>query len=129
MKFSIGVSLLASGAAAFPAAVQDEAFKTALESRQVPGVYGTSKTFSEKQHISTSGVHKFVPPDFAKGDKRGPCPGLNALGAYNHACSGPHGNLSSWYTTANHGYLPHNGIGTIAQYTAATNQGMVSPLP
>ncbi|KAL8649729.1 MAG: hypothetical protein Q9210_004227 [Variospora velana] len=42
------------------------------------------------QRVSTTGPHAFVPPDFAAGDKRGPCPGLNAL--------------------ANHGYLPHNGI-------------------
>ena len=37
------------------------------------------------QHVSTTGEHAFVPPDFSKGDKRGPCPGLNAM--------------------ANHGYL------------------------
>ncbi len=37
-----------------------------------------------------SGEHEFVPPNFAAGDVRGPCPGLNAL--------------------ANHGYLPRNGV-------------------
>ncbi|KAL8997591.1 MAG: hypothetical protein Q9188_006291 [Gyalolechia gomerana] len=42
------------------------------------------------QHVSTTGEHAFVAPNLAAGDKRGPCPGLNAL--------------------ANHGYLPHNGI-------------------
>ncbi|KAL8980645.1 MAG: hypothetical protein Q9177_005819, partial [Variospora cf. flavescens] len=42
------------------------------------------------QRVSTTGRHAFVPPDFAAGDQRGPCPGLNAL--------------------ANHGYLPHDGI-------------------
>ncbi|KAL8932679.1 MAG: hypothetical protein Q9211_006179, partial [Gyalolechia sp. 1 TL-2023] len=42
------------------------------------------------QHVSTTGDHAFVAPNLAAGDKRGPCPGLNAL--------------------ANHGYLPHNGI-------------------
>ncbi|KAI4171628.1 MAG: hypothetical protein LQ343_004106 [Gyalolechia ehrenbergii] len=42
------------------------------------------------QHVSTTGEHAFAAPNLAAGDKRGPCPGLNAL--------------------ANHGYLPHNGI-------------------
>lgn len=37
-----------------------------------------------------SGEHAFKAPDFANGDQRGPCPGLNAL--------------------ANHGYIPHNGV-------------------
>lgn len=38
-----------------------------------------------------SGMFAFVPP--GPGDVRGPCPGLNAL--------------------SNHGYLPHNGVGTV----------------
>ncbi|KAJ3858652.1 hypothetical protein EV359DRAFT_87413 [Lentinula novae-zelandiae] len=52
------------------------------------------------QYVSTTGAHAFVAP--GSGDARGPCPGLNAL--------------------ANHGYIPHNGIGTTAQFTQATNQ-------
>ncbi|KAH7014282.1 Chloroperoxidase [Microdochium trichocladiopsis] len=36
------------------------------------------------------GVHEFRPPNFAQGDQRGPCPGLNAL--------------------ANHGYLSRDGV-------------------
>jgi hypothetical protein len=54
------------------------------------------------QYISNKGEHAFVPPDFTKGDQRGPCPGLNAM--------------------ANHGYLPHNGVGSITQFTTATNK-------
>ncbi|KAL8828671.1 MAG: hypothetical protein Q9170_006502 [Blastenia crenularia] len=42
------------------------------------------------QHVSTTGKHAWLAPNIDAGDKRGPCPGLNAL--------------------ANHGYLPHNGI-------------------
>lgn len=38
-------------------------------------------------------LHQFVAP--GPSDKRGPCPGLNAA--------------------ANHGFIPHNGIGTVAQ--------------
>ncbi|CAE6341219.1 unnamed protein product [Rhizoctonia solani] len=41
-----------------------------------------------KQKVDVTGEHAFQPP--TAGDKRGPCPGLNAL--------------------ANHGYLPHNGV-------------------
>jgi len=41
-----------------------------------------------------SGEHAFVAPNFANGDIRGPCPGLNVL--------------------SNHGYLPHNGVGTVS---------------
>jgi hypothetical protein len=41
-----------------------------------------------------TGSHSFVPPGFAKGDIRGPCPGLSVL--------------------ANHGYLPHNGVATVS---------------
>jgi hypothetical protein len=28
------------------------------------------------QHVSTQGAHAFVPPNFAAGDQRGPCPGM-----------------------------------------------------
>ncbi|KAH7346826.1 Chloroperoxidase [Rhexocercosporidium sp. MPI-PUGE-AT-0058] len=38
--------------------------------------------------VDVSGTHAFTPPNFSKGDMRGPCPGLNAL--------------------ANHNYLPHS---------------------
>ncbi|KAI1865624.1 hypothetical protein JX265_007947 [Neoarthrinium moseri] len=40
--------------------------------------------------IDVSGDHAFQPPNFRKGDQRGPCPGLNAL--------------------ANHGYIPRDGV-------------------
>ncbi|CAE6528452.1 unnamed protein product, partial [Rhizoctonia solani] len=53
-----------------------------------------------KQKIDVSGKHAFQPP--AAGDKRGPCPGLNAL--------------------ANHGYLPHNGVTPLLQAIEATNK-------
>jgi len=63
------------------------------------------------QRIDVSGKHAFVPPNFKKGDLRGPCPGLNAL--------------------ANHNYLPHNGFATIDQFVSATNEvfGMVRADP
>jgi len=51
------------------------------------------------QLVDVTGEHAFVPPNFAAGDQRGPCPGLNAL--------------------ANHNYLPHNGV---AAWTDIANQ-------
>ncbi|KAG9092035.1 hypothetical protein FRC07_011738 [Ceratobasidium sp. 392] len=53
-----------------------------------------------KQRVDVSGKYAFVPP--TAGDKRGPCPGLNAL--------------------ANHGYLPHNGVTPLGQAVDATNK-------
>ncbi len=55
------------------------------------------------QYVSTTGSNAFVPPNFAAGDQRGPCPGLNAL--------------------ANHGYLPHSGVASLTAITAAVNTG------
>ncbi|RAO64887.1 uncharacterized protein BHQ10_000899 [Talaromyces amestolkiae] len=52
--------------------------------------------------IQVTGEHSFVPPDFASGDQRGPCPGLNAL--------------------ANHGYIPHNGVVSLAEAIPAINE-------
>lgn len=54
--------------------------------------------WSPSQRISVDGAHAFVAPGST--DQRGPCPGLNAL--------------------ANHNYLPHNGVATIAQFVQAT---------
>lgn len=55
------------------------------------------------QYVSTTGNHAWKAPNLAAGDKRGPCPGLNAL--------------------ANHGYLPHNGFAPTADIIKAVNQG------
>ena len=53
------------------------------------------------QYVDTTGEHAWKAP--GKHDQRGPCPGLNAL--------------------ANHGYLPHNGIGTLDQFIDACIKG------
>ncbi|CUA69052.1 hypothetical protein RSOLAG22IIIB_08302 [Rhizoctonia solani] len=61
----------------------------------------SSATFDPvKQKIDVTGVHAFKAP--AKGDKRGPCPALNAL--------------------ANHGYLPHNGVTNFTEASEACNK-------
>ena len=58
-----------------------------------------------KENLKAEGAKangfQFVAP--VAGDARGMCPGLNAL--------------------ANHGYLPHNGVATIAQFIDATFKG------
>ncbi|EGP89784.1 uncharacterized protein MYCGRDRAFT_90507 [Zymoseptoria tritici IPO323] len=55
---------------------------------------------AQEQYVSTSGEHAFVAPNLAGGDQRGPCPGLNAM--------------------ANHGYLPHNGVGSHTDFIEGT---------
>lgn len=64
--------------------------------RQAAGV--TPPFNAASQYVSNTGANAFVAP--GPGDQRGPCPGLNAM--------------------ANHGYMPHNGIGTIQQFTDGT---------
>ncbi|KAM0811378.1 putative Aromatic peroxygenase [Seiridium cardinale] len=56
---------------------------------------------AQQQRINVSGEHAWKAPNFAAGDQRGPCPGLNAL--------------------ANHGYLPRNGVADMATLVKATN--------
>lgn len=109
------VPLLAQQALAFPAALSaaflegkfgkrtlEEAAAAgcphALEKRQAPGVVPPFNAAT--QYVSTTGAHAFVAP--GPGDQRGPCPGLNAM--------------------ANHGYLPHNGIGTMQDFITGTGQ-------
>ncbi|KAH7040825.1 Chloroperoxidase [Microdochium trichocladiopsis] len=52
--------------------------------------------------VEVHGLHEFVPPDFSRGDQRGPCPGLNAL--------------------ANHGYINRKGVTSLAEVVPAINQ-------
>ncbi|KAI0970363.1 hypothetical protein F4678DRAFT_480584 [Xylaria arbuscula] len=64
--------------------------------RQAAGV--TPPFDPQIQYVSNTGDHAFVPPGGS--DQRGPCPGLNAM--------------------ANHGYIPHNGVATIAEFISGT---------
>ncbi|KAI4090285.1 MAG: hypothetical protein LQ344_004833 [Seirophora lacunosa] len=97
----ISISLLALHSAAFPHLSADAIqglLKRDSASKACPLGHSADHKQTKRavgfdpvaQRVSTTGRHAFVPPNFAAGDKRGPCPGLNAL--------------------ANHGYLPHNGI-------------------
>lgn len=50
----------------------------------------STETETDPKLSIVTGEHSFIPPNFNRGDQRGPCPGLNAL--------------------ANHGYIARNGI-------------------
>ena len=67
-----------------------------LAKRQAPGV--TPPFNAKQQYVSTTGAHAFKAP--GPDDQRGPCPGLNAM--------------------ANHGYMPHNGVGSINDFITGT---------
>ncbi|TVY51306.1 Aromatic peroxygenase-like protein [Lachnellula cervina] len=84
----LSFGVLASSVAAFPT-VLDELQKSSANEKRLLGIAPGFNAGA--QYVSTTGAHAFVPPDFDAGDVRGPCPGLNAM--------------------ANHGYLPHNGVG------------------
>ncbi|CZT46035.1 related to oxidase [Rhynchosporium secalis] len=115
MKIISTVAALAalniSGVSAFPSitleaaqiAARDAEVASAAKSAYEKRVSGILPGFNAAaQLIDVSGKHAFTPPNFSKGDLRGPCPGLNAL--------------------ANHNYLPHNGFATIDQFVTQTNK-------
>ncbi|KAG4425993.1 hypothetical protein IFR04_000937 [Cadophora malorum] len=96
------LSIFAPEVAAFPgvleAATRAKADRHIVGRQEAPDL---NPTFNEKlQHVSTTGEHAFVAPNLAAGDQRGPCPGLNAM--------------------ANHGYLPHNGVGSHTDFIKGT---------
>ncbi|KAI1343584.1 hypothetical protein F5Y15DRAFT_412368 [Xylariaceae sp. FL0016] len=110
--FFTSLALTATGVEAFPAHLS-EAFLRLRDSsegrtnsnqisdcpyakRQAPGL--TPPFDAETQYVSNTGEHAFVAP--SGNDQRGPCPGLNAM--------------------ANHGYLPHNGVGSIEDFISGT---------
>ncbi|KAJ3834285.1 hypothetical protein F5878DRAFT_630941 [Lentinula raphanica] len=72
-------------------------YQTHQATTQKRGIIGFD---AASQHVSTTGQHAFVPP--GPDDRRGPCPGLNAM--------------------ANHGYIPHNGFATIDEFVQGTHE-------
>ncbi|KAH7180040.1 Chloroperoxidase [Fusarium flagelliforme] len=74
--------------------VVDEAVRSAHEKRLLFD--------AGNEPIDVTGKHEFIPPDFEKGDQRGPCPGLNAL--------------------ANHGYINRNGVTSLVETIGAINK-------
>lgn len=113
MKYAYSAAVLAAVAEAFPRNVLDTAYlpdpskyHRGNEKRQA---FGVNVHFDAKsQHVSTTGEHAWVAPK--QGDQRGPCPGLNAA--------------------ANHGYIPHNGVGSITDFIDGTYKayGMATDL-
>jgi hypothetical protein len=103
MKFAASICLTVGLASAYPNILQH------LEERDSKGgpSWGgllpltTPKFDAKAQYVDTNGEHAWQAP--SETDQRGPCPGLNAL--------------------ANHGYLPHNGIGTMDQFIDSTMKG------
>jgi hypothetical protein len=92
------LAALLFSASAFPHVTEEVAAR--LASAQLRSAKKRAVTFSPAaQLVDVTGKHAFVPPNFAAGDTRGPCPGLNAL--------------------ANHNYIPHNGV---AAWTDIANQ-------
>ncbi|CZR55070.1 uncharacterized protein PAC_04956 [Phialocephala subalpina] len=102
------LAMTATEVVAFPAIGAEHAQKIAESQRGKRSTLARSPrkkrvTFdAASQYTSTTGAHAFVPPNFAAGDVRGPCPGLNAA--------------------ANHGYIPHNGVGTLGNFVNGTNE-------
>lgn len=100
---------LGSGAHAFPAYLNG-ALPDDVASRLSEKVASVFHETHEKRllfdpmttPIDVSGDHEFIPPNFDRGDQRGPCPGLNAL--------------------ANHGYISRKGVTSLVEVTAAINQ-------
>lgn len=84
MRFTLAGALLlidATYVSAFPAIAVEHAARLIKDPnsplhQEQKRIFG----FNPKlQYVSTTGDHKFVPPNFAAGDQRGPCPGLNAV--------------------------------------------------
>jgi len=90
----------AATAQAYPsiadAAAKSLANRDELQERQFPGAIPPFD--AKSQYVSNTGKYAFVPP--SGNDQRGPCPGLNAM--------------------ANHGYMPHNGVGSMADFVTGT---------
>lgn len=106
------LSLIASTADAFPSLLpgsrQDDAILS--QWRKLQAELGGNSTILSGPHarfaknplntpIQVDGKHQFMPPDFSKGDQRGPCPGLNSL--------------------ANHGYISRNGVTSLVEVVPA----------
>ncbi|KAI9651258.1 hypothetical protein NHQ30_001296 [Ciborinia camelliae] len=116
MKFNLALTALAlctTGTLAFPSRMFDTSQSMSEEEKRSlasitaqieAGIHKRALTtrnvlFSaDEQRVSNTGEHAFVAP--GPNDKRGPCPGLNAM--------------------ANHNYIPHNGIATITQFVQGT---------
>jgi len=119
------LSIFAPEVAAFPgvleAATRAKADRHIVGRQEAPDL---NPTFNEKlQHVSTTGEHAFVAPNLAAGDQRGPCPGLNAMGMCINFHNFKKSTKKLTIGKANHGYLPHNGVGSHTDFIKGTFDG------
>lgn len=80
-RITVAAGILATSVTAFPALSPDAA---QVLSRGVASLDQSKDkravTFDPKaQLVDVTGTHAWVAPDFAAGDQRGPCAGLNSL--------------------------------------------------
>ncbi|GFF34751.1 aromatic peroxygenase [Aspergillus udagawae] len=108
MKAFISLAILGLGslASGFPDRMGGAAHKNcpyaALKEKEDPELRRRFLVDSMSKPIDVTGLHAFQPPDFKRGDQRGPCPALNAL--------------------ANHGYIPRSGVVSFVEVIAAVNK-------
>ncbi|KAF4970914.1 hypothetical protein FZEAL_9950 [Fusarium zealandicum] len=78
--------------------------KLALKARSVVRESREKRLLFDPENgpVDVSGAHKFIPPNFERGDQRGPCPALNAL--------------------ANHGYISRKGVTSLTEVAGAINK-------
>jgi hypothetical protein len=104
-SFSVAITLavILQDVSAFPA-IANELFSKTPQLKIRSGAPDTGAALlgfdAAKQYVSNTGDHAFIAP--GPDNQRGPCPVLN--------------------TMANHGYLPHNGIGSIQDLITGTYQ-------
>lgn len=98
MKFTTTLCTLLGAVSAFPNMAK---MMANMDSKTLAARYAENMEqfghMEKRAYQGETGAYAYVAP--GAGDYRGPCPGLN--------------------TAANHGYLPHNGVATFAQYVQA----------
>ncbi|KAK5112890.1 hypothetical protein LTR85_011117 [Meristemomyces frigidus] len=129
---ALGVVLLASNVAAFPAAALDALSasfaKEGANTKRATSVVAPQGTGylplvpppfdAAAQYVSNKGQYAFVAP--GPGDARGMCPGLNAMANQFVSWRSITMRLTILIQCSN--YLPHNGVATISQFISATNK-------
>lgn len=97
MKFTSAAFALIGAVSAFPNMAKLMNVDSASLEKRFASNLAAMSHLEKRAYKGQTGAYGYVAP--GKGDFRGPCPGLN--------------------TAANHGYLPHNGIATFAQFVQA----------
>lgn len=87
----------------------------AREKRQAPGV--TPPFNAQEQYVSNTGAHAFIPP--SGNDQRGPCTSLTNL-PHSRARVTDYNSGPGLNAMANHGYMPHNGVGNMQDFITGT---------